>query len=248
MFAADLIRALHRAGLAPQVEFIHLSSYRAGTRLLRPGRDPARRRERRARPRRAARRRHPRIGPHRRLRQGPFDGARRKARAHRRAAREAGQARRRRSTPISSASPAPTCSSSATAWMWPIPSANCPSSASSTTSTPSPTCSAAPDRWRASSSSTTKRPSAASSSAGSRSTATRSRRRSTAATALDRLTSAAGAFDLLLTDIRMPIMDGIALALAAKRDYPELTILLMTGFADQRERATRPRVASSPTC
>ncbi|MFE1603183.1 hypoxanthine phosphoribosyltransferase [Methylobacterium sp. ID0610] len=31
MFAADLIRALHRAGLAPQVEFIHLSSYRAAT-------------------------------------------------------------------------------------------------------------------------------------------------------------------------------------------------------------------------
>jgi len=31
MFAADLIRALHRAGLAPQVEFIHLSSYKTGT-------------------------------------------------------------------------------------------------------------------------------------------------------------------------------------------------------------------------
>jgi hypoxanthine phosphoribosyltransferase len=29
MFAADLIRALHRAGLAPHVEFTHLSSYRA---------------------------------------------------------------------------------------------------------------------------------------------------------------------------------------------------------------------------
>ena len=57
------------------------------------------------------------------------------------------------------------------------------------------------------------------------------------ADALDRLTEAGGAFDLLLTDIRMPIMDGIALALAAKRDYPDLTILLMTGFADQRERA-----------
>lgn len=28
MFAADLIRALHRAGIAPQVEFVHLSSYR----------------------------------------------------------------------------------------------------------------------------------------------------------------------------------------------------------------------------
>ena len=57
------------------------------------------------------------------------------------------------------------------------------------------------------------------------------------AEALDALTREKGAFDLLLTDIRMPIMDGIALALAAARDYPELVILLMTGFADQRERA-----------
>jgi hypoxanthine phosphoribosyltransferase len=31
MFAADLIRALHRVGLSPQVEFVHLSSYRAAT-------------------------------------------------------------------------------------------------------------------------------------------------------------------------------------------------------------------------
>jgi CheY-like chemotaxis protein len=46
-----------------------------------------------------------------------------------------------------------------------------------------------------------------------------------------------GRFDLLLTDIRMPVMDGIALALAAARDFPDLTILLMTGYADQRERA-----------
>jgi two-component system cell cycle response regulator CpdR len=55
--------------------------------------------------------------------------------------------------------------------------------------------------------------------------------------ALDKLTETGGGFDLMLTDIRMPIMDGIALALAAKRDYPDLSILLMTGFADQRERA-----------
>ncbi|MBY0295547.1 MAG: response regulator [Methylobacterium sp.] len=54
---------------------------------------------------------------------------------------------------------------------------------------------------------------------------------------LDRLVEAEGAFDLMLTDIRMPLMDGIALALAAKRDYPDLVIMLMTGFADQRERA-----------
>jgi CheY-like chemotaxis protein len=57
------------------------------------------------------------------------------------------------------------------------------------------------------------------------------------AEALDTLIAAEGAFDLLLTDIRMPLMDGIALALAAARDYPQLTILMMTGFADQRERA-----------
>jgi two-component system, cell cycle response regulator CpdR len=55
--------------------------------------------------------------------------------------------------------------------------------------------------------------------------------------ALDRLVGEDGRFDLLLTDIRMPVMDGIALALAAARDYPELAILLMTGYADQRERA-----------
>jgi CheY-like chemotaxis protein len=47
-----------------------------------------------------------------------------------------------------------------------------------------------------------------------------------------------GAFDLLLTDIKMPLMDGIALALAVKRDFPAIPILLMTGFADQRERAS----------
>ena len=55
--------------------------------------------------------------------------------------------------------------------------------------------------------------------------------------ALDVLTREQGRFELLLTDIRMPVMDGIALALAAARDFPDLIILLMTGYADQRERA-----------
>jgi CheY-like chemotaxis protein len=58
------------------------------------------------------------------------------------------------------------------------------------------------------------------------------------AEALDMLVRSNGEFDLLLTDIKMPVMDGIALALAAARDFPRLTILLMTGFADQRERAS----------
>jgi len=58
------------------------------------------------------------------------------------------------------------------------------------------------------------------------------------AEALDVLAREQGAFELLLTDIRMPIMDGIALALAAARDHPKVAILLMTGYADQRERAS----------
>ena len=58
------------------------------------------------------------------------------------------------------------------------------------------------------------------------------------AEALDLLAREQGAFELLLTDIRMPIMDGIALALAAARDHPHVAILLMTGYADQRERAS----------
>jgi two-component system, cell cycle response regulator CpdR len=55
--------------------------------------------------------------------------------------------------------------------------------------------------------------------------------------ALETLQMENGAFDLLLTDVKMPVMDGIALALACARDFPNLTILLMTGYADQRERA-----------
>lgn len=58
------------------------------------------------------------------------------------------------------------------------------------------------------------------------------------AEALELITRTQGAFELLLTDIRMPVMDGIALALATARDHPQVTILLMTGYADQRERAS----------
>jgi two-component system cell cycle response regulator CpdR len=57
------------------------------------------------------------------------------------------------------------------------------------------------------------------------------------AAALEYLNSGAAA-DLLLTDISMPVMDGIALALAVSRDRPTMPVILMTGFADQRERAS----------
>jgi CheY-like chemotaxis protein len=55
--------------------------------------------------------------------------------------------------------------------------------------------------------------------------------------AMDRLTEERGGYDLLVTDVKMPIMDGIALAHEASGQWPDLPILLMTGFADQRERA-----------
>jgi two-component system cell cycle response regulator CpdR len=58
------------------------------------------------------------------------------------------------------------------------------------------------------------------------------------AEALEILSRENGGFDLLLSDIQMPIMDGIALALSAARDFPNVVILLMTGFAHQRERAS----------
>ncbi|MBT3792201.1 MAG: response regulator [Rhodospirillales bacterium] len=44
-------------------------------------------------------------------------------------------------------------------------------------------------------------------------------------------------FDLLLTDIVMPGMDGIALALKVSSDKPDLPILMMSGYAAERQRA-----------
>jgi two-component system, cell cycle response regulator CpdR len=57
------------------------------------------------------------------------------------------------------------------------------------------------------------------------------------AAALDALYRHDDKFDLLLADVKMPVMDGIALALAAGRDHPDVAIMLMSGYTDQRERA-----------
>ena len=44
-------------------------------------------------------------------------------------------------------------------------------------------------------------------------------------------------YHLLLTDIVMPELDGIALSLKAAKDYPDMKILMMSGYANQRQRA-----------
>ncbi|TIL65317.1 response regulator [Mesorhizobium sp.] len=49
--------------------------------------------------------------------------------------------------------------------------------------------------------------------------------------------TARGGYDLVVSDIRMPGMDGIQMAKAAASLFPTMKILLMTGYADQRERA-----------
>ncbi len=44
-------------------------------------------------------------------------------------------------------------------------------------------------------------------------------------------------FDLLITDIVMPGLDGIALALKVARDHPNMPVLMMTGYSAERQRA-----------
>lgn len=44
-------------------------------------------------------------------------------------------------------------------------------------------------------------------------------------------------FDLLVTDIVMPRLDGIALSLKLAKTHPTLPILMMTGYAMERQRA-----------
>jgi DNA-binding response OmpR family regulator len=44
-------------------------------------------------------------------------------------------------------------------------------------------------------------------------------------------------FDLLISDIAMPLMDGISLALKVRATRPHVPIILMTGYANERQRA-----------
>ncbi|MBI1303132.1 MAG: response regulator [Phycisphaera sp.] len=52
--------------------------------------------------------------------------------------------------------------------------------------------------------------------------------------ALDTLASRAGAVDLLVTDLTMPVMTGIELAEEARRRSPSLRVVCCTGYGDER--------------
>lgn len=44
-------------------------------------------------------------------------------------------------------------------------------------------------------------------------------------------------YDLLITDVMMPGMDGISLSVRALEACPDLRIIVMTGYAEQQHRA-----------
>jgi DNA-binding NtrC family response regulator len=49
--------------------------------------------------------------------------------------------------------------------------------------------------------------------------------------ALDQIKAQGAAIELLISDVQMPTLDGLALADAARRHVPGLRVILMTGFA-----------------
>jgi two-component system, cell cycle response regulator CpdR len=57
------------------------------------------------------------------------------------------------------------------------------------------------------------------------------------AEALEQLQSAPERFDMLIADVQMPGIDGIALAERSLALLPKLRVILMSGFADELDRA-----------
>ncbi|MBA4192917.1 MAG: response regulator [Planctomycetaceae bacterium] len=67
------------------------------------------------------------------------------------------------------------------------------------------------------------------------------------AEALERLARGRDRFELIVTDVQMPALDGISLAEQALKLDPGLRILLMSGYADALERASSFKAAKLGT-
>ena len=63
--------------------------------------------------------------------------------------------------------------------------------------------------------------------------------------ALEKLQAGSARFDVLITDVQMPGLDGVALIERGLALHPKLRVVLMSGFADEIGRAAhlKPRIA-----
>ena len=138
------------------------------------------------------------------------------------------------SSPTTAPSNVPNGSSSATVWTWRTATASCRSSGASCASR----FNEGGEQWRGYCSPMTMRRRAISSSARSRRDGHSVQVTQDGSEALECVEGAgAQTFDVLVSDVEMPLLDGVEARRARLGPQPNLRVLLMSGFAEQLDRA-----------